>query len=103
MAATIEGSITSVVDARDAAIRAGAQIALIVRRRGEELYLPLVEGYDLRKEASCLYEALVSMTKGDCYVVVLGEELYPCVRGLLNAARLAQLTAGGRSLQSGEE
>lgn len=92
VAAAIEGSIVNVVEARDAAVRAGAQIALIVKRSGGRLYLPMVEDYDLRAEAPNIYEALASMAASDYYVVVLGDELYPCVMGLLNAAALAQLT-----------
>ncbi len=97
--AALEGGIDSVVEARDAAVRAGARMALIVRREGGRLYLPGVEDYDLSSGAPSIYGALASMPPVEFCAVVLGDKLYPCVKGLLEIASLARASFKGGSAQ----
>jgi len=86
VAGALEGRVGSVVEARDEAVRAGARMALIVENAGGRLVLPLVEECDLGAEAPQIHRALLSLPEARTYIVVLGEQLYPCVRGLLAAA-----------------
>lgn len=90
VAAALARSAVNVVEARDAAVRCGPTIALVVKRSDRGFYLPLVEEVDLRSEAPQIYSALEELPKAEYYLVVLGDKLYPCVKGLLNAAAPAQ-------------
>lgn len=91
VAAAFDGKIGNVVEARDEAVRAGAYMALIVVRSEEGFTLPLVEGYDLRSNAPQLYAALASLPAAPTYLIVLGEHLYPCVKGLLKIVSSAKV------------
>lgn len=95
VAAALEGRVEQVVEARDEAVRAGAYMALVVEKVGGKFVLPLVEGYDLQAGAPQLYEILSLLPEADSYLVVLGDRLYPCVKGLLSA--LANVKALRRS------
>jgi len=90
--AALEGEIGDVVRARDTIVRAGAKAALIIKRSPTgDLYLPLVEGYDLRREMPRLYTVLSTMpSTAKTYVVAYADSLFPCVRGLLEASALAR-------------
>lgn len=89
--AAFNGKIRNVVEARDEAVRAGAHMALIVVRSERGFVLPLVEDYDLKSNAPQLYETLASLPAAPTYLIVLGEHLYPCVKGLLRIASSAKV------------
>jgi hypothetical protein len=89
-AASLEREVRRIVAARDAAVRGGAAMALIVKRSARGFYLPLVEEYDLEAGAPGVCRALEGLPEGRSYLVVLGESLYACVRGLLSAAAAAE-------------
>lgn len=89
VAASLDRDIPSVVAARDAAVRSGAAMALVVKKSERGFYLPLVEDRDLKAEAPAIHEALEELPEGASYLVVLGDALFSCVRGLLSAAALA--------------
>ncbi len=90
VAASLERGIPNVIAARDAAVRSGATMALIVKRSEAGFYLPLVEDHDLKVEAPGVHKALEGLPQGTSYIVVLGSQLYSCVRGLLSVAALAK-------------
>lgn len=90
VAASLDRHFSSIVAARDAAVRSGAVMALIAKRSGDSFYLPLVEEYDLKVEAPAIHRALEELPEGTSYIVVLGDNLYSCVKGLLGAAALAE-------------
>lgn len=86
VAASLEREVRKVVAVRDAAVRSGAAMALVMKRSEKGFYLPLVEEYDLEAEASGICRVLEELPAGVSYLVVLGEKLYACVKGVLNAA-----------------
>lgn len=90
VAAAFAGTVGNVVEARDEAVRAGARVALIVVRGENDFTLPLVEGYDLRSNAPQLYEVLASLPPAPTYLIVLGDHLYPCIKGLLRIVSSAK-------------
>jgi hypothetical protein len=90
VAASLDHGIPHVIAARDAAVRSGAAMALIVKKSGARFYLPLVEDHDLKVEAPGVHKALEGLPEGTFYIVVLGSHLYSCVKGLLSVAALAK-------------
>lgn len=91
VAAALDGRIRNVVEARDEAVRAGAYMALIIERGERGFTLPLVESYDLKSNVPQLHDALVQLPLAPTYVVVLGEHIYPCVKGLLKLVSSAKV------------
>ena len=90
VAASLDRGVSSVVAARDAAVRSGAAMTLIVKKSGSRFYLPLVENHNLKVEAPGVHKALEELPEGASYIVVLGSHLYSCVKGLLSAAASAE-------------
>ena len=90
VAASLDRGVSSIIAARDAAVRSGAAMALIVKKSGARFYLPLVENHDLKVEAPGVHKALEGLPEGTSYIVVLGSHLYSCVKGLLSVAALAK-------------
>lgn len=91
VAAAYAGRIGNIVEARDEAVRAGTYMALIVTRNEDGFAIPMVEGYDLRVNAPQLYQALASLPYAPTYLIVLGDQLYPCVKGLLRLVSSAKV------------
>lgn len=88
--ASLEGDVASVVAARDAAVRREALMALVIKQSPRGFYLPMVESYDIEEGAPTVYRTLLQLPEGAAYLAVLGDAIYPCVLGLLEAASLAQ-------------
>lgn len=87
VAAALRRNVKNVVEARDAAVRSGAHIALIAKREADRIFLPMVEEYDLLQNAPQLYSVLASLPPAESYAVVLGDNLLPCVKGLIELAK----------------